>query len=163
MHPLENSIGIRPIRPDDVERLQAFHRTLSPVVIHLRFHGMLRELPSNLARSFCTVDGRDRVAFVAVASVPEQIVGVGRYDRVDPTTAEIAFVVTDAYHHMGIGTRLLERLIHSARRHDIGQLLAWVLPGNNEMRKLLLKTDLPLVVERGMDADAMFLQIGGRV
>jgi len=163
MHPLEDHVGIRPIRPDDEERLQACHRTLSPVVIHLRFHGMLRELPSNLARSFCTVDGRDRVAFVAVACVPEQIVGVGRYDRVDPTTAEIAFVVTDAYHHMGIGTRLLERLIHTARQYGIGQLLAWVLPGNNEMRKLLLKTDLLLVVERAMDADAMFLQIGGSV
>ena len=152
-------ITIRPIRPDDVLRLQSFHRRLSPEAIRLRFHGYLRELPDAMALRFCEVDGHDRVAFVAVTGDPERIVGVGRYDVQEDGVAEVAFVVEDAYQGHGIGSTLLRRLVESARARGIHTFLASVLPGNSPMRRLLERMGYPLRVERGMGVDCLWLAL----
>ena len=45
----------------------------------------------------------------------ERIVAVGSYVRLrDPTVAEAAFAVADAYQRRGIGTRLVEQLAERA-------------------------------------------------
>jgi RimJ/RimL family protein N-acetyltransferase len=155
-----SEVTIRPIRPDDMERLQAFHLRLSPEAIRLRFHGYLRELPETLARRFTQVDGHDRVAFVAVTDDPERIVGVGRYDWQGNGVAEVAFVVEDGYQRRGIGSRLQTTLLTSARaRGDIHTLLARVVHGNSRMRKLLEATGYPVRLERGHDADLLWLTL----
>lgn len=152
-------IAYRPIRPDDVERLKAFHRTLSQEAIRLRFHGYIRELPDGLAHRFCEVDGQDRVAFVAVAGEPEQIVGVGRFDRQEGGEAEVAFVVADSYQRRGIGRRLLTLLIDAARERGITELVASVLRGNSAMRKMLEDTGFPIRVKRRRDADDLWMTL----
>lgn len=139
--------------------LQAFHGRLSPAAVRLRFHGYLRELPDDLAHRFCSVDGLLRVAFVAVTGNPERIVGVGRYDRIGTEVAEVALVVEDAYQNQGIGTRLLNRLISSAREGSVRRFLALVLRGNNPMRRLLEKTACPLHMEHARDADTIWLEL----
>lgn len=155
-----DDVTIRPIRPDDMERLQGFHLRLSPEAIRLRFHGYLRELPETLARRFTQVDGHDRVAYVAVTGDPEQIVGVGRYDWQEDGVAEVAFVVEDGYQRHGIGSCLLATLLESAQaRGDINTLLARVVHGNSRMRKLLEAAGHPLRLERGHDADLLWLTL----
>jgi RimJ/RimL family protein N-acetyltransferase len=159
---LNGDIRLRPIRPDDMTRLQEFHRRLSPEAIRLRFHGYMRELPDAMARRFCAVDGHDRVAFVAVAGDPERIVGVGRFDRErdHKGEAEMAFVVEDAYQGHGIGSRLLSQLIEAAHANGIHTLVARVLPGNSPMRHLLQRTGYPLRSRRDRDADCLIMETG---
>ncbi len=72
---------VRPITPDDAEALRDFHRRQSPESIYLRFFAPLRELSDRDVHRFTHVDHRDRVALIA--TVRDDIVGVGRFDRID--------------------------------------------------------------------------------
>jgi GNAT superfamily N-acetyltransferase len=76
------------------------------------------------------LDYDDRFALAAlVAGVGgEHGVGVARYARHndDPTVAEVAVVVLDAYQRQGIGTLLLRDLIEVARERGIGAFTATV-------------------------------------
>jgi GNAT superfamily N-acetyltransferase len=155
------SISIRPMRPEDAPLLQDAHRRLSPEAIRLRFHGNLRELPDEMARHFCTVDGYDRAAFAAVTGAPERIIGVGRYDWIGDGVAEIAFVVEDEYQGRGVGARLFDTVLAAARTRGAETLLAQVVHGNSVMRHLLKRTGFPLRTERTRDADCMYLTIQG--
>src|SRR5918999_836335 len=102
-------VHLRPIRPDDVQRLQAFHGRLSRDSIYLRFFSPLPVLTDERAAYFTTLDYDRRVAIVATegAGAGEQILGVVRYDRIDDEwapddRAEFALIVEDRVQHRGI-------------------------------------------------------------
>ncbi|MDV3220892.1 GNAT family N-acetyltransferase [Intrasporangium sp.] len=122
---------IRPIDPADGDRLRAFHGKQSAESIYLRFFAPLRELSDRDVYRFTHVDHHDRVALVAVLN--EDIVGVGRFDRVDPTTAEVAFNISDHMQGKGIGSVLLEHLAAVAPEVGITRFTAEVLPQNRKM------------------------------
>jgi GNAT superfamily N-acetyltransferase len=158
-----DQVRIRPLGVDDAARLQAMHRRLSPEAIRLRFHGFLRELPDEMARHFCAVDGYDRAAFAAVIGDPEQIVGVGRYDWLGDGLAEVAFVVEDGYQGRGVGSRLFDTVIDAARARGVHTVLAYVVHGNSIMRRMLERTGRSLRTERARDADCLYLTIADEV
>ena len=131
------NIRFRPIRPDDWHRLQLFHQRLSSSTVELRFHGAKRELSVPLARRFTDLDGKDEVGLVATTGTWGRIVGVARYSRMNPTQAEVAFVIEDAYQRHGLGGRLMRRLRELALENGITEFVAEVLPGNTAMLRLL--------------------------
>jgi RimJ/RimL family protein N-acetyltransferase len=136
----DKTLGIlhfRMLRPDDWRRLQRFHSRLSPRTVQLRFHGSKRALSEPLAHRFCDVDGKDNVAIVVTRGTRGRIVGVARYSRVGPVTAEVAFVVEDAYQHHAIGHRLLHRLVMVALTNGITEFVAEILAGNVAMFRLM--------------------------
>ena len=112
-------------------RLREFHAQLSPETIYYRYFAPYPELTDKDVRRFTQVDHVDRVAIVA--TVAGEIVGVGRYDRVSPTDAEIAFTVRDDYQGRGLGSVLLEHLAAAARERGIRRFVADVLPQNRRM------------------------------
>ncbi|MGZ4613650.1 MAG: bifunctional acetate--CoA ligase family protein/GNAT family N-acetyltransferase, partial [Kineosporiaceae bacterium] len=122
---------LRPITPDDGEALQAFHRRQSPESTYLRFFAAMPRLSDADARHFTHVDHVDRVALVA--TVGDDLIGVGRYDRTDPRTAEVAFNVADAHQGRGLGSALLEHLAAAARENGVHRFVAEVLPQNRRM------------------------------
>ena len=73
------TVHVRPIRPDDGDRLRAFHEGLSPESIHYRFFSPHPRLTDAEVDHFTVVDHVDRVALVA--TLGDRIVGVARYDR----------------------------------------------------------------------------------
>jgi RimJ/RimL family protein N-acetyltransferase len=135
----------RPIRPEDAPALQRFHATLSEQSVYYRFFGFMRDLSAERARYFTHVDGRDRVALVALDPAdPEMIIGVVRFDRDAGTdVAEYAAVVTDHWQGRGLGTALTRALIVVAREQGIKRLYAIVLPGNERMLHLFRDLHLP--------------------
>ena len=122
---------LRPIRPEDAEALQRFHLAQSPESVYLRFFAPMPRLSEKDLHRFTNVDHLDRVAFVT--TVRGEIVGIGRYDRVDPTTAEVAFNISDAHHGRGLGSVLLEHLAAAAREKGLHRFVAEVLPQNRKM------------------------------
>jgi acyl-CoA synthetase (NDP forming)/RimJ/RimL family protein N-acetyltransferase len=126
---------LRPIRPDDADLLQAFHTGQSQLSVYLRFFAPLIRLPEAELYRLTHVDHEDRVAFVAVTGPQgdEQIIGVGRYDRVDTETAEVAFFVADRIAGKGLGSMLLEHLAAAARERGVRRFVADVLPQNSRM------------------------------
>lgn len=130
-------VRIRPIRRDDWHRLQRFHNRLSAATAELRFHGAKLELSEPLAHHFTELDGHDDVALVATTGTRGRIVGVARYNRIDVSSAEVAFVVEDEYQGHHLGSRLMDRLKALALENGIDTFVAELIPGNVRMLRLL--------------------------
>ena len=124
-------VRLRPINPDDSDRLAAFHRSLSNETVYFRFFAPYPELSERDLHRFTHVDHDDRVALVA--TVGGEIVAVARYDRIDPSDAEVAFVVRDDHQGRGLGSVMLEHLAVAARERGVKRFIAEVLPNNRRM------------------------------
>ncbi len=125
-------VHLRPIRPEDADALVAFHATLSDRTRYLRYFGPYPRITERDVHHFTHVDHYDRVALVAVLG--DDLIGVGRYDRLgERADAEVAFVVADAHQGRGIGTVLLEHLAAAARERGIQRFVAEVLAENSRM------------------------------
>ncbi|GLY33290.1 GNAT family N-acetyltransferase [Kineosporia sp. NBRC 101731] len=124
---------LRPITADDADALQRFHVHQSPESIYLRFFAPMPRLSPRDLHHFTNVDHADRVALIAVLG--DDIVGVGRYDRLDAGSdaAEVAFNISDAHQGRGISSVLLEHLAAAARENGIRRFVADVLPRNRKM------------------------------
>jgi RimJ/RimL family protein N-acetyltransferase len=134
-------VHVRPIRPDDEERLHEVFARMSERSVYLRFFSPLKRLPEELARRLSRVDYQDRFALCAVTHQPdgrEHILGVARYDRIRGTdTAEVAVAVVDELQRQGVGSGLLGLLTRVAREHGIRRFVLVVLPENKSMLALL--------------------------
>lgn len=122
---------LRPINPDDAGSLERFHDGQSAESIYLRFFAPMPHLSARDVYRFTHVDHVDRVAFVA--TLGDAIVGIARYDRMDDTSAEVAFNISDAHQGRGLSSVLLEHLAAAARENGIGRFVAEVLPRNRKM------------------------------
>lgn len=123
--------SVRPIRPDDADGIHRFHAAQSEESIYLRFFAPLRRLSDADVHRFTHVDYVDRVALVA--TMREVIIGIGRFDRIDASSAEVAFNISDHYQGKGIGSVLLEHLAAIARDLGLTRFTAEVLPQNRRM------------------------------
>ena len=142
-------VRFRPIKPEDSEKLyEHFHR-LGPESRYFRFFRVKKDLSPEELEYFTNVDYEDRMAFVAVHE--DDIIGVGRYDRVeeDLQYAEVAFVVEDQHQNRGVGSQLLQLMTTHARRHGITGFRAFVLPENVQMMRLFRNSGYRL--ERTLD------------
>ncbi|WP_331272273.1 bifunctional acetate--CoA ligase family protein/GNAT family N-acetyltransferase [Motilibacter aurantiacus] len=122
---------LRPIRPDDADRLHAFHNAQSEESVYFRFFAAYPRLSDRDVHRFTHVDHVDRVALVA--TIGDDIVGVVRYDRIDGTEAEVAFNISDAHQGRGLGSVLLEHIAAAARERGVERFVAEVLPANARM------------------------------
>jgi RimJ/RimL family protein N-acetyltransferase len=125
---------LRPILPEDADRLRAGFQELSDESRYLRFMAPLNELSDEQVEHLTRIDYRDHMAWVALdPSKPGQPgLGVARYVRIaeEPTVAEAAVTVVDSHHGRGIGTILLAMLAVSARENGIHTFRAYVLEEN---------------------------------
>jgi acyl-CoA synthetase (NDP forming)/RimJ/RimL family protein N-acetyltransferase len=125
---------LRPIRPSDAERLVAFYDRVSPQSKYFRFFAPYPRLSDRDVKRFTEVDYVDRVAFIL--TLGDEMIAVGRYDRVEDDHAEVAFLIDDAHQGRGIAQLLLEHLAQAARERGIRRFVAEVLPENRRMAKV---------------------------
>ena len=121
----------------------------------MRFFAFKARLSSKELKRFTEVDYTDRVAFVI--TIRGEIVGIGRYDRLnDPTDAEVAFNIADSHQGRGIGSILLEHLAAAAHENGIRRFSAEVLPENRKM--LMVFSDAGYDVRRHFDDGVVSLE-----
>jgi acetyltransferase len=154
-------IGVRPIRLADGEQLAGLHARLSPDSIYRRYFGFKSMLsPAEILR-FTGISEEWRFALVGVRSTGE-LAGVARYEgQAGGTDAEIALIVDDALHHLGLGTRLLQRLVDVAVVSGMTSLTAVVLASNRPMLQLLTALRLPSTSARDSGSIEVRLQLAG--
>ncbi len=134
---------VRPIRPDDAERLVAFHEHLSPHSVYLRFFTFHPTLSKGEVARFTTVDYVDRLALVA--TIDDRLIAVGRFDRAPgEREAEVAFVVADEYQHHGIGSLLLDELARAAWQRGVEAFRAETLAENSAMLDVFRHAGFPV-------------------
>ena len=146
-------LRLRPIRPEDQDRLIAFYDRLSRHTAYQRFFTVMKRLPPDWAHLLANVDYERRLALLAEHGRPEdpELVGVARYEPTDQADiAEIAFVIQDGWQNRGLGTLMLDALLAAAEARGIRRFRAYVLASNARMIDLLVRfTD---VQERSMES-----------
>ena len=132
----EESLSIRPIRPQDEALLDGFVRRLSREDVRMRFFGPLRELSHEMAARLTQIDYDREMAFLLMDG--EILVGVGRL-AADPDfeQAEFALVVASDRQGRGYGTLLLTHVLHYAKSRGIKRVIGHVLRENDKMLALI--------------------------
>lgn len=130
-------VTVRPTLPQDAELQRAFVRALSDRARYHRFLTELRELPPGLAEQFSDIDYQRHVALIAEFFVngQETMIGEARYiiDDDDRTRCEFALAVADGWRALGLGHRLLRRLIAHAASSGIRRMTGDTLAANAAM------------------------------
>jgi GNAT superfamily N-acetyltransferase len=155
---------LRAIRPEDRDALRAgFHR-LSERSVYLRFFQAKRELTDQELHYLTEIDFESHVALLAILEHDgeEEGIGVGRY-IVEPGTeaAEIAFVVDEAHHGLGVGTLLLRHLAAIARAKGLEKFHAYVMFDNRAMLEVFEHAGFPM--ERRLQGNVIKIVLSLRV
>ncbi len=127
---------LRPVLPGDSERTVHGHIHFSTETLYRRF--MTPRLPTPALMHYLSeVDYVDH--FVWVVTDGSDPVADARFvrDQSDPTVAEIAFTVADAYQGRGIGTFLISALSIAARVNGVERFSARMLSDNAPMRAIM--------------------------
>jgi RimJ/RimL family protein N-acetyltransferase len=130
---------VRPIAPDDRQRLALAFERLSELSRMRRFLGPKPRLSEAELTYLTEIDHRRHEALIAVDASQDRIVGVGRYapehDR--PGTADLAFVVADEWQGQGIATMLTALLVRRAEANAVERLVATTFADNRPARAVL--------------------------
>jgi GNAT superfamily N-acetyltransferase len=157
--PRGESVMVRPISPQDADRLQAYVRNLSGPARRNRFLGAISELtPTELDR-LTHMDRSDELALIAFARVGREVTMIAEAIQViAPQTqrSEIALSVTDAWQRKGLGTLLLQNVECRASVLGARYLTGEVLRTNDAMKGLARKAGFAIC---GPFRDARLVEI----
>jgi protein lysine acetyltransferase len=127
---------LRPVLPGDDERTVHGHIKFSSETLYRRFMTARAPTPA-LMHYLSEVDYVDH--FVWVVTDGTDPVADARFvrDHTDPTVAEIAFTVADAYQGRGVGNFLIGALSIAARVDGVERFSARMLSDNLPMRTIM--------------------------
>ena len=152
---------VRPIQPADDDHLAGLHARLSKDSIYRRYFSFKSALSPAEIQRFTGIAEEWRFALVGVRATG-QLAGVARYEgQAGRTDAEIALIVDDALHHMGLGTLLLQRLVDVALVSGMTSLTAVVLASNMPMLHLLRALPVPSTSARESGEIEVRLHLAG--
>lgn len=144
------AVTIRALRPKDRERVAKAIRQLDRESIYLRLFSYRTELTEAGLDRIMQFDPESEVALVVTlgAGPDETVIGGGRYivsasEQGEPS-AEVAFMVEEDYHGLGIAGRVLKHLAGIARSKGITLFEADVLGGNKSMLTVFERSGLPM-------------------
>lgn len=155
---------IRPITPDDADRLVSFYEKVSDESKYYRFFAPYPRLSAKDVHRFTHHDYVDRVGLAA--TIGGEFIATVRYDRVGadgrPASgpsdeAEVAFLVQDAHQGRGVASALLEHIAAVARERGIRRFSAEVLPANTKMIKVF--TDAGYTQKRSFEDGVVRLEL----
>jgi acetyltransferase len=136
----DETVLLRPIRPEDAQAERRFVSRLSPQTMYMRFHAPLRELTTERLVRFTQIDYDREIAFVAIDASGEQeeIRGVARYTRMpDGFSCEFGIVIEDGWQGRGLGHALMTALEETARSRGLTEIIGYVLRDNEGMARLM--------------------------
>src|SRR5664279_3568887 len=122
-------VRLRSVDDADAAALHELVDRVSDRSIYLRFFSIDRRAAHRFVASVLATPRAARRAIVSL--VAHEIVGLAGYAPLTDTSAEIAVLIDDEHHHLGIGTLLIEDLIALARGDGLTQFVAEVLSENH--------------------------------
>jgi len=138
-------VTVRALQPEDRERVAKAVRQLDRASIYFRLFSFRDELTAAGLDRIMAFDPQREVALLATLrdGEGETVIGSGRYIVTQPLIAEVAFVVEEDYHGLGIASRLLRHLAIVARAQGITTFEADVLAENRPMLVVFERTGWP--------------------
>jgi acetyltransferase len=136
-------VTFRPIRPEDENLMEEFHRGLSERSVYLRYFQPLnlteRVAHERLLR-ICFIDYDREMALVADyqdASGKHELLGVGRLSPGrQPGEREFSLLVSDQWQNRGLGSAFLRELVVIGRAEKLKTIRGHILPENQDMQKI---------------------------
>jgi acetyltransferase len=147
----DRRVLVRPVLPQDEELTSAFFSELPARARYHRFMAPTPSLPAELVKRFTSIDYASHLALVAEVFTHghETVVAEARYAcGAQPTIAEIAVAVAEAWQGRGLGSLLLGKLICHAANAGIGRLVGQTLADNEAMLHLARKAGFALTPSR---------------
>lgn len=147
----DDTVILRPIRPEDAEQHMRFFHALDPEDVRYRIFMRVRDLqPAQLAR-LTQIDYDREMAFIAVtkpAQGASETLGVVRaISDPDNTSAEFAIIVRSDLKGQGLGRILMKKLIAYCRSRGTHEIIGEALVHNKRV--------LDLVAEFGFEVSPM--------
>jgi GNAT superfamily N-acetyltransferase len=142
-------VCIRAARPDDSDLLIEAFKKLDPESVYLRFFGPKKEFSAADVKRFREADFDTRVILLCTVQEDgrEIVIASGTYARTGDAVAEVAFIVEEDYHRLGIARRLLTHLGKIAMDADIRRFIAEVLPHNTAMLGVFGRCGWPMTTQ----------------
>ncbi|WP_368893558.1 bifunctional acetate--CoA ligase family protein/GNAT family N-acetyltransferase [Kluyvera ascorbata] len=141
----------RPILPEDEPLLQQFIARVTKEDLYYRYFSEINEFTHDDLANMTQIDYDREMAFVAVHGSGDEteILGVTRaISDPDNIDAEFAVLVRSDLKGLGLGGRLLDKLINYTRAHGLLRLNGITMPNNRGMialaRKLGFDVDIQL-------------------
>ncbi|WP_169799204.1 bifunctional acetate--CoA ligase family protein/GNAT family N-acetyltransferase [Nocardioides jensenii] len=144
---------IRPATTDDLAPLSGLHSRVSDDNLRLRFFS------SNRAAAQAYVDhlGTSSDTLTLVVERAGSLVAVGTAEPVGPDVAEVAFLVDDSQHGLGLGSLLLEHLAAAGRTLGVRRFVAEILAENRGMLQVF--ADAGFAISRHADHGDVHLEM----
>ncbi|MEB5979880.1 bifunctional acetate--CoA ligase family protein/GNAT family N-acetyltransferase [Enterobacter vonholyi] len=152
----------RPILPEDEPQLRAFISQVTKEDLYYRYFSEINEFTHDDLANMTQIDYDREMAFVAVrrADKGDEILGVTRaISDPDNVDAEFAVLVRSDLKGLGLGRRLLEKLISYTRDHGLLRLNGITMPNNRGMVTLARKLgfDVDIQLDEGIVALSLSL------
>ncbi|MFD0669218.1 bifunctional acetate--CoA ligase family protein/GNAT family N-acetyltransferase [Ramlibacter sp. MAHUQ-53] len=135
------ALRVRPIRPEDGERLRDFYAEASPGDMRLRFFTARREVPASELARFSQIDYDREMTFIALAEGPQggrMVAEVRAVCDPDNRQAEFAIQVAGDWQGRGLGRALLARMVDYLRARGTGELVGQCQGDNARMARLAM-------------------------
>ncbi len=128
-------VHLRSMTAADTEAVRALHTSVSTRNRYLRFFTENPASAESYADRLACRDP-DRGQVVLLAEQDDRLAGVGCYEPAGAGEAEVAFLIDDLHHGLGMGTLLLEHLAAAAQERGVDRFLAEVLAENHGMLRV---------------------------
>jgi acetyltransferase len=132
----------RPILPEDEPLLKAFILKVTKEDLYYRYFSEINEFTHEDLANMTQIDYDREMAFVAVRTENEEseIIGVTRtVSDPDNIDAEFSVLVRSDLKGLGLGRRLLDKMIDYAAEHGLQRLTGITMPNNRGMITLAKK------------------------
>jgi len=134
-------ILLRPIKPEDEPLWLEMFRGFSEESIRYRFFQLIKDTPHEVRVRYCNIDYDREIAIVPelTRDGKRRILGVGRLILgPDGKSGELAFIVTDTFQGLGLGTKLVDYVLEIAFEMGVERVYA-ILLGDNVRALSLMK------------------------
>lgn len=140
----------RPILPEDEPLLKAFILKVTKEDLYYRYFSEINEFTHEDLANMTQIDYDREMAFVAIHKVNDknEIIGVTRaVSDPDNIDAEFSVLVRSDLKGLGLGRRLLDKMIDYATEHGLQRLTGITMPNNQGMITLARKLDFDVDIQ----------------
>jgi acyl-CoA hydrolase len=140
-------IRFRAIKPSDEEAMRRLFYRFSKQTVFSRYFFPIATMPHGKMQEYVNVDYSQEMSVVALAGEPgnADIVAEARFAMDEESRfGDLAFVVDEKYHGLGIAYYMYEMLIRLAMERGLKGFTAEVLQANKGMMKVFGKSHLPV-------------------
>ncbi len=153
----------RPILPEDEPLLKAFILKVTKEDLYYRYFNEINEFTHEDLANMTQIDYDREMAFVAIHTVNDknEIIGVTRaVSDPDNIDAEFSVLVRSDLKGLGLGRRLLDKMINYAAEHGLQRLTGITMPNNQGMITLARKLgfDVDIQIQDGIVNLSLVLQ-----